>query len=130
MVSHSGHVGTIKTEGYKGLFRSNSANIWLYLTQVTAQHLYFDNINHSVDQMFEKGSYLETYGDNPTLKSILKVVAANFFTLLITYPIETARVRMALNTPNQSIKEAAFRGVYDTLRYSSLFNQKGINISK
>lgn len=96
-----------KEEGVLGLWKGNGANCWLYFWQVSMQFLLFENINN-----FWRWQTTSTW--EKKLASIGSVLSASCITLLVTYPIETARVRISNEFVRRGDNRSS-RGVIDML---------------
>lgn len=98
---------TPKEQGFLALWRGNSANCYLYLWQTAIQFLLFENINNY--WRWQTTSNLEKW-----FASAANVLVASFISMLVTYPIESAKVRMS-NQFHRKGGDGAYRGVIDTI---------------
>ncbi|CAD8105021.1 unnamed protein product [Paramecium sonneborni] len=73
---------TISNEGVKGLFRSNLTAIYMWIPQVYAQHVFYQNIKQA------------TY-DKDILSMGLCATLCGITTSIFSYPLDTIRVRQA-----------------------------------
>lgn len=99
---------TPKEQGFLALWRGNEANCWLYLWQVGIQFFCYENINSywrwQTTSVWEK-----------SLANLCNVVTASAATLLVTYPIETARVRISNQFHAGKGDSNAYRGIVDAM---------------
>jgi hypothetical protein len=89
------------------------AGIWLYLTQSVIQFGFYDNLKALQKDLVseeEEGSFFRLLSERMFIPMI-----STFFTQCITFPIDTARIRITMNYTKEK-KKFLFNGVRTCLR--------------
>ncbi len=111
---HFIHVGIPQEQGVKAFWRGNGAGLWLFFTQTWIQVGFYDNLRAMGKELCEDEEP-DSFFRGLTNRMFFPIISS-FFTQLITYPVDTARVRLSMNFTKQ-ISKSPFTGIRTCLSH-------------